>query len=212
MKYIIMCGGYPKWEKWHAEVCGEALVARTIRLLKDAGIDDINISSNRKGFKKYGVPILKHDNKFHDGDHSTDWVDAFYPTDEPTTYLMGDVFYSPEAIRIIRDFTVDDVMFFASGPYTFAPAYIKSWGEPFAFKVMDTAYFRRCIDITRTYKQQGKFVREPISWELWQVIRNTRLNYIENNYCSINDYTCDVDGPEDIPKLEAVLSTYGIAP
>jgi hypothetical protein len=36
--------------------------------------------------------------------------------------------------------------------------------------------------------------REPISWELWQIIKDTRPNNIVyDNYTVINDYTCDVD-------------------
>ena len=49
MKYIMMCGGiYKRWEtpRQLIEVCGEPLIARTIRLLKETGISDIAISSN----------------------------------------------------------------------------------------------------------------------------------------------------------------------
>ena len=49
MKYIIMCGGtYKKWWKPRqlAEIKGEALVARTIRLLRENGVEDIAISTN----------------------------------------------------------------------------------------------------------------------------------------------------------------------
>ena len=49
MFYIIMCGGtYKKWEtpRQLTKVCGEPIVARTIRLLREQGVDDIAISSN----------------------------------------------------------------------------------------------------------------------------------------------------------------------
>ena len=44
MKYIIMCGGrYRVWEtpKHFLEIKGEPIVARTIRLLRECGVDDI---------------------------------------------------------------------------------------------------------------------------------------------------------------------------
>ena len=40
-------------------------------------------------------------------------------------------------------------------------------------------------------------------WELWQVIQATPLNHIDySNYTVINDYTCDIDCPEDIELIE----------
>ena len=65
MKYIIMCGGdYKKWKepKQIYELNGEPIVARTIRLLRECGIDDIAISSNNPVFEKFGVPVLSHIN------------------------------------------------------------------------------------------------------------------------------------------------------
>ena len=49
MKYIIMCGGtYKQWEtpRQMLPVNDEPIVARTIRLLTENGINDIAISSN----------------------------------------------------------------------------------------------------------------------------------------------------------------------
>ena len=61
MKYIIMCGG--KYEKWKTpkhlvEIHGEPLVARTIRLLRESGAEDIAISSNDDRFAALGVPLI----------------------------------------------------------------------------------------------------------------------------------------------------------
>lgn len=54
MKYIIMAsGGYKEWEKPRhlLPVKGEPIIARTIRLLREAGIEDIAISSNDPAFE-----------------------------------------------------------------------------------------------------------------------------------------------------------------
>ena len=208
MKYIIMCGGtYKRWEtpRQLTEICGEPLIARTIRLLKEAGISDIAISSNNSVFEQFGVPVLRHDN----GMVVTEklnvkgyWVDAFYPTDEPVCYLLGDVVYSPEAIKTIVGTETDDIEFFASSP-PFAPEYIKPWAEPFALKVENTDHLKHAICITKQYADMGLFYRHPIMWELWQVINGTPLNCINyNNYTAINDYTCDVDCAEDAELIE----------
>ena len=208
MKYIIMCGGkYPHWNtpRWLQLINNEPIIGRTIRLLHENGIRDISISGTDPRLKELGVPVLKHKNSYSTQDPCSYWVDAFYPTDEPVCYLMGDVVYSPEAIRTIIDYKVEDVMFFASSEPAHNRGYIKDWCEPFAFKVMDTQYFRKCINITKEYQDQGIFTRAPIAWELWQVIRNTRLNHIVVNYCAINDYTCDVDSVSDLLKIAQIL-------
>ena len=214
MKYIIMCGGeYPYYEtpRWLTEVCGEPIVKRTIRLLKENGVDDIAISTTHKGFKKFGVPILKHNNEFNAYKRESFWVDAFYPVDDPVCYIFGDVVFSPNAIKTIVDYSVDDVMFFASGLYSFSVFYTKPWAEPFAFKVKDVDYFFKCIEITKEYDRRKMFLRQPVSWELWQVIRNTTLNDIKYNYVGINDYTCDIDHPEDAEKIEEMIYKYELS-
>ena len=194
-----MCGGRYGWQKQLAEIKGEPIVARTIRLLKEAGIEDIAISSNDPIFEQFGVPVLHHKNDFLNG--SLYWVDAFYPIEEPVCYLFGDVVYSPNAISVITETDTDDVMFFASAP-PFTPEYIKPWAEPFAFKVVNTKHFRNCVEICKMWQDGGYFRRVPIAWELWQVIKETPINKIDyTNYTVINDYTCDVDCEADLAKF-----------
>ena len=208
MKYIIMCGGtYEKWEtpKHLVKINGEPLVARTIRLLRENGVKDIAISSNDDRFKQFGVPVLRHNNPYHlpkDHDAESPWLDAFYPMDTPVCYLCGDVVFSPEAIKTIAEEQTEDIQFFASAEPL--PAnYPKKWAEPFGFKVVNTKRFFEAIEETKEYEKQGKFYRQPVSWELWQVIMNTPLNDIDyTNYVAINDYTCDIDHPEDVAEIE----------
>ena len=208
MKYIIMCGGtYAKWDrpKHLTELKGEPLVARTIRLLRENGITDIAISSNSELFEQFGVPVLKHENKYSlplEGRATSPWLDAFYPMNEPVCYIFGDVVFSPEAIKTIVNTDTDSIEFFASAK-PLPPIYPKHWAEPFAFKVKDTRRFFKAIEVTKQYDEQGLFKRQPVSWELWQVIKGTPLNKVDyTNYVRINDYTCDIDKPEDIALFE----------
>lgn len=213
-KYIIMCGGnYKHWEKpRHLSVVnGEELVERTIRLLKENGITDISISSNNPVFEKFGVPILKHDNLYncmwHDIEEG-EWFNCFYPTNEAVCYIFGDVFYSDEAIKKIVETETDDIEFFGSKK-PFAKNYIKDHEEPFALKVANQKHLHEAIEKTKQLEKEGKFMRKPIMWELWTVIKNippqTKPNEYLCEYCAINDYTCDVDWEEDIEKLERVI-------
>jgi hypothetical protein len=204
MLYIIMCGGtYRKWEipRQLMRVDGEMIVSRTIRLLRENGVENIAISSNIPVFKKLGVPVLEHENNYdvkgYD-DFTGYWCEAFYPTDEPTCYIFGDVIFSPEAIRTIVETDTDDIEFFASAP-PFAKEYPKQWAEPFALKVVNTEHLKHAISLTKQYQDRGMFKRKPIMWELWQVIQAAPLNRIDyDSYVAINDYTCDIDDPEEV--------------
>ena len=207
MKYIIMCGG--RYQKWSAprqlvKVKGETILERTIRLLRENGVKDIAISSNDLIFETWGVPLLMHGNSYNArgyDDFTGYWVDAFYPTDEPVCYIFGDVYFSPDAIKTIVETDTDDIEFFASAP-PFPPEYSKPWAEPFALKVMNTDHLKHAISLTRQYQDQGLFRRKPIMWELWQVIQATPINHIRyDNYTIINDYTCDIDNPEEVANL-----------
>ena len=213
MKYIIMCGGkYDKWEtpKHLTEIKGEPLVARTIRLLKASGVEDIAISSNDDRFASFGVPLLKHSNPYHlpkDSDAKTPWLDAFYPMATPVCYIFGDVVFSPEAILTIVETPANPIQFFASAK-PLPMIYPKRWAEPFAFKVEDPALFFKAIQKTKELEKQGAFWRQPVSWELWQVIKGTPLGVVDyTNYKAINDYTCDIDTPEDVKLFENLIKT-----
>lgn len=202
MKYIIMCGGgtLNDLPKQMAEVNGEALVERTIRLLRQEGITDIAISTRNDDFERFGVSLLKHDNTYFNKHGRNYWVDGFYPSEDPVCYVFGDVYFSDEAIHKIVTTETNDVEFFASSP-PFGPGYPKPWAEPFAFKVVNQEHFREAIEKTKELNEQGKFARHPISWELWQVIKDTPINYIDfNNYTAINDYTCDIDHENQIAQ------------
>lgn len=48
-------------------------------------------------------------------------------------------------------------------------------------------------------------------WELWSVITGHDLNSIDyGSYVAINDYTCDIDYPEDVEKIEKMMPTRGL--
>lgn len=207
MKYIVMCGG-PRSDKPLRKVYDEALVARTIRLLKENNIEDIAISTNDTRYESFGVPVLKHNNSLTwEGFY---WLNGYYPMTDPVCYLYGDVFYSPEAIKTIVNKQTDDIEFFGSAP-PFNRQYTKRWAEPFAFKVQNTDKFFKCINRTIEMDKEGRFNRPPISWELWQVIKNTAPNKIDyTNYTVINDYTADIDDEEQAQLI--MTKGYGKEP
>lgn len=211
MRYIIMCGGdYYSW-RWPRQLTGingESIVARTIRLLRGNGVQDIAISSNNPIFEQFGLPVLRHENRYEAvGSHITagEWFEAFYPTTDPVCYIFGDVVFSPEAIKTIVQAETESIRFFASAP-PFAPEYPKQWAEPFALKVQNTEWLWNGIEEVRKLEADGQYIRKPIMWELWSAITGGDPNTIDyNSYTAINDYTCDIDDPGDIQKIRQFI-------
>ena len=206
MKYILLCGGMnlkeqKRFEKPRhlLEIKGEPIIARTIRLLRENGVEDIAISTDMPElFEGFGVQIIKCS-------YGPLWLECFPLTHEPTCFIFGDVVFSPEAIKKIVETETEDVEFFASAP-PFPTTYKKRWAEPFAFKVKDMQHMIEAIGDTLVLMDRyNAFKREPIAWELWQVIKRTPLNIIDyTNYTVINDYTCDIDEPEDIKNFQFI--------
>lgn len=211
MKYILMCGGnYPFFEtpKHFFNLNGERVIERTIRQLKENGVDDIAISTNNPVFDELEIPILHHENNFvgrgYD-DYDGYWCEAFYPTAKPCCYLFGDVVFSDEAIKKIITTETDDIEFFASAP-PFDRRFPKKSAEPFALKVINQRKLRESIEECKTCADLGYFKRKPIMWELWQIIKRTPLNIIDyTNYTVINDWTSDIDNPDDVKFFRRML-------
>lgn len=202
MKYIIMCGGHTP-ERHLVELNGEPLVARTIRLLRQSGVNDIYISTNSDRFSHFGVPTIQPEVI-----EKKEWIDGAFPVlDEPTCYVFGDVMFSPAAIQIIVETETDDVEFFASAP-PFGALYRKSWAEPFGFKVVNYEHFAESIEKAQELYRTGKLKR-LVSWELWQVIKGTQLHVIDyTSYTRINDYTCDIDDEKDAEDAQSLIARY----
>ncbi len=216
MKYVIMCGGqYANFAtpKQFAKVRGERLVDRTIRLLKENGIKDIVITSNNPIFDSCGVPRIENkQNNFSQDKSWTNmkgwWLDAFYRFNEPCCYLFGDVCYSDNAMKTIVEAESDTALLFGSNPTNSTGYLIKTWYEPFAYKVFDYESFYSGIEKVKELYKQGKVKRHPIAWELYRHLNNLPINsrQFEGHFICINDYTTDIDNinenEDDIQRIE----------
>lgn len=211
MKVIIMCGGkYSRFEipKQLSVIKGERLLERTIRLLKENGINEYYISSNNPIFEKYGI-VLYHDNSFEEvnGKVKGYWVDAYYPTKEQCIYLHGDVYYSENAIKKILNLNPKVNTFI--GNEIARNKEHHNWGEPFGYIVVNQEEFRKGINETKQLQDEGKLERGyALSWELYRVLNNLDPNkmYInDDTYLSIDDETIDIDSPYQIEELNNKL-------
>lgn len=212
MKVIIMCGGeYGKFKtpKQLSVINGETLVERTIRLLRNNNVKDINISATNEMFNNFGVPVLRHKNTYKEvvGQDSGYWVDAYYPLEEPCIYLHGDVYYSKDAIKKILNLN-PKVNTFIGNEIARNPEH-HNWGEPFGWIIVDQQEFRKGIEEAKRLQDEGKLERGlAISWELYRVLNGLDPNkqyIIDDTYLSINDETIDIDAPWQIEELNKKL-------
>lgn len=212
MQVIIMAGGkYHQFKKHKAltEINGEVLVERTIRLLEENGVNNWWISSNDPNFNKY-KKILHHVNTFEvkDGVVKGYWLNAYYPTDKPTIYLHGDVYYTEEAIKKILNYEAKENTFIGN-EIARNPEHL-NWGEPFGWIIVNPEKFKEDIRKTKELQDEGKLKRGyAISWELYRVMNGYDPNYMlinDNNYLSINDLTIDVDEPYQIEEVNKRIS------
>lgn len=206
-KIVIMCGGYYENFKEHkalSVINGEPLVARTVRLLKENGIKTVFISSNDDRFSEYGY-VIKHPNsyRYEDGIVKGYWVDAYYPTEAPTIYLHGDVYYSEEAIKKILNLN-PKVNTMIGNKWALNENHNKV-GEPFGWIIVDQEKFRNAINECKRLQDESKIERGyAISWELYEVLNGYNVNDFiidEETYLVIDDETDDVDSPEKIEIL-----------
>ncbi len=205
-----MCGGKYHDFKEHKALSiikGERLIARTTRLLKERGYD-YYISSNDERFNEYGK-VLKHENSFEvkNGVVKGYWVDAYYPTNEPTIYLHGDVYYTEDALNKILNLNPTKNTFVGNA-IAKNPEHL-NWGEPFGWIVVNQEEFRKGIEETKRLQYSGKLERGyAISWELYRVLNGLDPNkqyIIGDTYLVIDDNTIDVDTPEQIELVNKGL-------
>ena len=210
MRYIIMADSRNaspfEIPRQLIEINGEPLVARTVRLLKENGIDDIIITAHDKRFDNLGATRYEPKHNVYDPFTAEGyWLNAFTIEllDRPVTFLNGDVYYSENAIKTIVETDTDSTLFFCTYKNKDS-RYIKPWDEPLGYKVVDYELFKRKIDEVKKLKDEHVCWREPIVWELYRVINGQCVNEhkMTKNYVAINDESCDIDYIEDIEKLK----------
>lgn len=192
------------------EINGEKIIERTIRLLKENGINDIIVMAKDSRFDNLGVTKYEPINNTYDYNTEEGYFLDMFPTElmtEPVCFIWGDVYFSEEAIKTIVETETDSTMFFCSFE-NHSENYIKEWDEPFAYKVVDTELFKKHIEIVKKLYDEKATWRNPIVWELYRSINGLNVNahHMTENYVAINDITCDIDDMGDVEKLREKAS------
>lgn len=203
MKYVILSGDTINSEYWKDEsvlfskVKGESLVERTVRILKELGINDIYIFGQDERYNRLGIKYVNY------GIRGC-WVNEFFNSKEPTCFLFGNVYYSYSAIQKMINAPTTDIDFFVS------TSRLKNKDEGIGFKVVDCVRFFLAINKVRQL-YNSEIIKNCDAFELWRVIEdNTRLAIRYDHVYVINDFTCAVEYPDDTELIENKASNQTI--
>lgn len=207
MRYVLMCGGSQGGFKQHKALTvinKEPLIERTIRLLKEAGVDKytITVSKGNHEFDYLGNIVQMENNNYYYTRNEIKgfWVDAFHNFNEPACYFCTDVYYEENTIKqIINHPTKGNILFGTIN------SDLKPWQEPLAYKVYDVAAFFKGVEKVKDLYRQGKCKRHPIIWELYRVLNNIDVNthkLLPETYVEIPNGGMDIDYPDEVSILE----------
>lgn len=116
MQYIIMSNGKgTRWNnylgitKQEAKINNERIIDRIVRLINERTKDPIYILSSNANHENSNAKRIEscYCDYFH-SKYASDYLN------EPTTYLYGDTYYTEEAIDIILNTNVSDILFFGN--------------------------------------------------------------------------------------------------
>lgn len=213
-KAIILCAGEAsRWgnhlntPKHLIELEGEKLLHRTIRLLKDRGIDEIYTVVKDITGTYYHPDSVQWVAKI-DYENNAD-ADKFLSSKDlwndkgRTIVLYGDVYFTNEAIDTILSFSDKEWTLFAregASSITGTP-----WGECFAlsFYPKDHKRMEEMLHYIATLWKTG-VIKRCGGWELYRAMtgrRDKKVRHphtITTNFVEINDFTEDFDRPEDL--------------
>jgi hypothetical protein len=214
-KVLILCAGNgSKWGEYLGipkqliTINSESLLERTVRLLHENGICDIDIVSNDERLMVNNCGFFRPS-----GYRWT--VETFYSTkdlwQERIIVLLGDIFYSEHAMRTIVRSDNRIQVFGRRGPSRFTKS---RWQEIFAISF----YQKDIADVMYHTKVALGDAEKGGNGRLWQFYRslaglplNALLQTETKIFKSIDDFTDDFDTPEDynraIRRYEFVTST-----
>lgn len=211
-RYVILANSNDKTfdiPRQLVEINGERLIERTIRLLKENGVENIIITAKDERFDGLGAERYNPVNSDYDYNRGIGyWLNAFpfELIDEPVCFIWGDVYFSEKAIQEIVELESKEDLFFCTYKNE-TEKYIKKHDEPLAYKVMNCDRFKEHISKVKRLKDEGKCCREPIIWEVYRSIHNQDINthIMTTDFIAINDESCDIDSQSDIERLRNVL-------
>lgn len=190
MKYIIMADGYgTRWKNYNnipkhlIEIGGETLLARTVRLLKEAEPEcSITITSHNPKYEVPGAVRYEPQNNVLELDRFT--VELL---EDDVCFLYGDTYYTDSAMAQILSTPAQELMFFGNTR------------SIVAVKVHDAKLFRQHFDRVRQLFLDGK-IQECKGWQIYQSYANLPFGerVVGPNYVLLKDETRDINSPQEL--------------
>jgi hypothetical protein len=216
--FIPCAGDESRWNEYLGvpkqlvDIDGEPLLHRTVRCLKDRGLNDILIIGNNPKFAVDGVQTYSP--------HAYRWiVETIKSTEslwkQKNIILLGDVWFSPESFDNIISTNAPIVVF---GRKCDSKLTGCRWGEIFALVFRDTEAPRvsRVLDIAIAYAEQGNSSSwQGLLWSFYYIYLNIYMgdpltsNVIDDSlFYELDDFTEDFDFPIDYDMWMANRSSY----
>lgn len=193
-KIIIMADGHGiRWNNYKnipkhlAEVEGEYLIGRTVRLIhRILPSMDIIITSHDP---RYDFPGSRR----HEPQNNNYEIDRFTEEliEDNICFFYGDTFYTEDAIQLIIDKQADDILFFGNQK------------SIVAVKIKNSSLFnqhRECVK--RLYL--SKKIQKCTGWQVYQSFtQQLYKNEIDlsDNFIFVDDQTTDINTPEEYEIL-----------
>jgi len=195
MRFVIMADGKgTRWDNYMgipkhlAEVDGEPILGRTVRLLNEMteGNAEVIVTSHDeryefKGSRRY-EPL---DNKLE-----IDRFTAELIADE-TCFLYGDTYYTEEALKSILDTDVEDLIFFGNNK------------SIVAVKIKDSKLFKQHVDNVKALFLAGKIDR-CVGWQVYQSFTGqdfSKKAVPAEKFLMLGEKTTDFNTPEEYKKI-----------
>ena len=189
MKYIIMADGkgtrwnnYKNVPKHLIEVNGEALLARTVRLLHEFDKDaEVIITSHDERYEFEGSTRYEPYSNHIEIDRFT-----YELIEDNICFLYGDTYYTEETIKKIVDTDTSDVLFFGNSR------------SIVAVKVKDSSLFKKHVDNVRKLFLKNK-IKNCKGWQVYQSFQNLEFDKkeIKDRFIVVDNETIDYNTPDD---------------
>lgn len=190
MKYIIMADGKGKRWKNHngvpkhfAEIGGEAIIERTVRLLRKMDpVSEIIITSHDPGYELEGTVRHEPKNNVLEIDRFTEEL-----IENEICFLYGDTYYSEDSLKTIIERTIGEITFFGNHK------------SIVAIKVKDGDLFKKHVEIVKGKYLAGQ-IDVCVGWQVYQSyvgIEIGRKKVINGSFINVFEEAFDVNTPKD---------------
>lgn len=195
MRFVIMADGKgTRWDNYKgipkhlAEVNGEPIIGRTVRLLNEltCGDSEIIITSHDARYEFKG-------SRRHEPIANNLEIDRFTweLIEDDICFLYGDTYYTEEALGRILDTETEDMVFFGNTK------------SIVAVKVKDAAKFASHVDRVRQLYIEGKIDR-CVGWQVYQSVTGQDFAtkaVPADKFIVLDNKTTDFNTPEEYKKF-----------